>query len=75
MRTAWLFWVLLGTQTLFSVLRCAGPARAAGMPAADPVAGDTQDAYWADEFFGEEHIIGTFQHLLHDTQKTVEVMV
>ncbi len=36
------------------------------MLAADPVAGETQDAYWADEFFGEEHIIGTFQHLLHE---------
>jgi hypothetical protein len=42
------------------------------MLAADPVTGETQDAYWTDEFFSEEHIIGTFQHLLHDTPKTVE---
>ncbi len=32
----------------------------------------TRDPCWADEFFGEEHVVSTFQHLLHDSPKNVE---
>ena len=42
------------------------------MLAAGAPAGEAQDACWADEFFGEEHIVGTFQYLLHDTPRAVE---
>ena len=40
------------------------------MLAAD--AHSTRDPCWADEFFGEEHVVSTFQHLLHDSPKNVE---
>ena len=41
------------------------------MLAADD-AHSTRDPCWADEFFGEEHVVSTFQHLLHDSPKNVE---
>jgi len=34
--------------------------------------GAADGACWADEFFGEEHLVSTFQHLLHDSPKTFE---